>query len=293
MISERRAVGELIFAGAIWGFGFIATVFALRDMGPLTMAVVRFVVAIVATLPFFFLIPSLKNTNHRKILTLSFWPGMMLGLLMVLQTWGLQYTTATKSSFITTLYIVFVPLMERFFYRRKIIFSHYVYVLIALVGTALICNFHAGDWNLGDLLTLGCSLGATMHILFVGQVSNRIDSSVAFNTYQSFWAMWLPAVLLFVFPEEWRWPWSNVGLFGLAWLIFGSTILAFMLQIRAQKVLSSSLASLLFLLESPFAALFAFAILGDRLSLTQWGGALLIIASAYGVVRTETSVVKT
>jgi drug/metabolite transporter (DMT)-like permease len=289
-ISEKRAVGELIISGAIWGFGFIATMFALKDMGPLTMVVVRFVIAVAVTLPFLYFSTSLRSVKHWAALKMAFWPGMMLALLMILQTWGLKYTSPTKSSFITTLYIVFVPLIESLFLKRRVVLSHYIFVVVALVGTGFICNFHAGDWNLGDLLTLGCSLAAAFHIIFVGHVSHRIDSSVVFNTYQSFWAILLPAMFLILFPEELKWPWSPVGLFGLAWLVFGSTIVAFMLQIRAQKVLSPSLASLLFLLESPFAAFFAFVILDDRLSAIQWLGAVLITIAAFGVVRTETKI---
>jgi drug/metabolite transporter (DMT)-like permease len=286
-IKARRAITELVGAGAIWGFGFIATIFALRDMGPLTTIVVRFVAAVVLTVPFFFFVSSLKKTDHRNELRLAFWPGMMLALLMIFQTWGLKYTTATKSSFITTLYIVFVPMMESLFYRRKIAVSHYLFVFVALIGTALICNFQGGDWNIGDFLTFACTLCASLHIIMIGQVSHRIGSSLVFNTYQSFWAIWVPVALLAFMPEDIHRPWSPVGWFGIGWLVFGSTILAFMLQVRAQKVLSPSLASLLFMLESPFAALFAFFALGDRMSLSQWIGALLIVAAAIGVVRTE------
>ena len=65
---------------------------------------------------------------------------------------------------------------------------------------------------------------------------------------------------------------------GLLMLGIGSTLIAFYLQIKAQKVLSSTVSSLFFLLESPFALLFAFFLLGESLNMKQGIGALLIIA---------------
>ena len=68
--------------------------------------------------------------------------------------------------------------------------------------------------------------------------------------------------------------------FGILFLAFGSTLLGFMIQIRAQRVLSATLAGFICLLEAPFSSFFAFFILDDKLSLLQWSGAFLIFLSA-------------
>ncbi len=283
-LSYNRAIIELCFAGGIWGFGFVATVYALEGMGPLTMTAARFILSFVLVFPFLFFVKGFHSHKHKELFQLAVVPGLLLGGLLVLQTWGLKYTTATKSGFITTLYIVFVPFIENRFLGAKVGLRHALYVILGLFGTALICNFQGGEWNIGDLMTLGCSAFATIQIVCLGRMSHKIDSSVAFNTYQSFWAAILPLVMLIFYKEDIQWPMPGHATFGFIWLLVGSTIIAFLIQIRAQKVISASVASLLFLLESPFAALFAFFLLGEVLSLSQWLGACLILISACGVV---------
>lgn len=288
-LTKKRAVTELVGAGAIWGFGFVATILSLKSFGPLTSIVLRFVLATLFFWPLLFIIPSFKSKKHWELLKYSFLPGIFLALLMFFQTWGMKYTTATKSGFITTLYIIFVPFVEGVFFRKRIKNLHYLFVFVALIGTALICEFHGGHWNIGDLLTLVCSWAATFHMIVIGRVAQKVDSSMAFNVYQSFWAIFIPLGFLFIMPEPMVSPLeiTEEALFGMLWLIFLSTGLAFMLQIRAQRVLSPSIASILFLLESSFAAFFAFFVLGEMLTGYQWFGAILILASAYGVVKTE------
>jgi drug/metabolite transporter (DMT)-like permease len=67
-------------------------------------------------------------------------PALLLAGTLILQTWGLHYTTATKSGFITTLYVVFVPLLEALHLRRRISTGLWLCVLGAFVGTLLIVN---------------------------------------------------------------------------------------------------------------------------------------------------------
>jgi drug/metabolite transporter (DMT)-like permease len=171
---------------------------------------------------------------------------------------------------------------------------------VALVGTALICKLNLANLNgsktiRGDLLTFLASLFATGQILAVGKASRRITSALAFNGFQALWAALtaLPfAMLLEADAVTTAQRVAGAGLKpllgGLGFLIFGSTLIAFALQVRSQRVLSPAVASMLFLLESPFAALFAALLLGERLGGLQWVGAALIFTSAYGVVALET-----
>lgn len=112
-LTKKTAVIELIFAGAIWGFGFVAAVWALNDFTPTETLVYRFLAA-TAMGELLFLIsnkiakkPSLHSAKEDFLLAIP--AGSLLGGLLLFQTIGLKYTTATKSSFITSLYVIFVP----------------------------------------------------------------------------------------------------------------------------------------------------------------------------------------
>lgn len=196
------------------------------------------------------------------------------------QTWGLNYTTATNAGFITTLYVVFVPVIDVMLVRKRPDMVHVALVLMAVVGTALICQWQANVWNKGDFLTLLCAVCGALHILCIARFANKITKPFFFNNFQCLWAG-LMALGLACFTETWQvGTIHNPGILGFAFLLFGSTLFGFWAQIRAQKVLSANAASLICLLESPFAALFGYIFLKERLDFSQWVGAVLILTSA-------------
>ncbi|HEX4922899.1 MAG TPA: DMT family transporter, partial [Bdellovibrionales bacterium] len=285
-ITPRLAVMELVLAGAMWGFGFITTVWSLQGVGPLWAVTIRFTLVTVLAAPFVF---RAKYAGMRGLdqLRIAFWPGMFLAINIILQTWGLKYTTATKSSFITVLYVLMVPFIERFVLGRRLPPGIVTFALTGLVGTAMICQFNplspqGGQWNIGDLMTLGCAVAGAGQIITIGIVSNKIQSSFVYNYYQAAWALILPLIVAPMFESFDLTTLDARAWFGLFYLALGSQLVAFMLQVRAQRVLSPTLASLLFLLESPFAAVFAFALLGEQLSYVQWLGAVVIMLSSLG-----------
>jgi len=215
---------------------------------------------------------------------LSLIPGVFIWLTLFLQTWGLQYTTATNSTFITTLYVVLVPLMHSIFGKEKLGWKHWTCVGLALFGTGLIVQVqNVKSLNAGDLLTLLCSIFAAIHILVIGQRAMKTKDDFAFNTFQSFWVAGF-SLLLFPFSANWNLTaLTTEGWIGLLALGFGSSLLAFYFQIRAQKVLSPSVSSLLFLLESPISCVFAYILLRETLNLYQWIGAILILVACAAI----------
>ena len=158
--------------------------------------------------------------------------------------------------------------------------------------------------NIGDALTIICAFAASAHIIVIGGVHKKLGhdfNGFNFNTAQSFGAGF-PTLLLALMIEpgtfkmpvhvfEFAFTGSSLPLIGFLSLTFCSTLIGFALQVRAQRVLSPSTASLLFLLESPFAALFAFIFLGEVMGLTQLAGGILILTavaySSYSAIRAD------
>lgn len=285
--GKRQAVAELIFAAFIWGFSFVCAKWVLGSMGPLWATSIRFVLPSLVILPFVFARPWLRAQAGWGQFMLAAVPGILLGLTLVLQNSGLLYTTVTKSGFITVLYVVFVPLLEGPLFGNRVPLSHGLWVALALLGTALICRLDIGDWNRGDLLTLACSVIATGQILALQHASTRIQSSFVFNLYQAVWAGILPTIFAVPFDTFARWPlpWEAIG--GLLILSFGVTMVGFLIQVRTQRVLQPSIVSMLFLLESPIAAFFAYLVFGETLTPSQWIGGFLIMVAAMGSIRSQ------
>ena len=282
--KKMRASLELVLAGSIWGFGFIVTIWVLPSIGPLWISTLRFGCATILTLTGAAFFPSIRARLSREDIRKAFVPGAFLGAMLFLQTWGLKYTSATNSGFITTLYVVMVPLIEALFFKKRISLKLWALILVALFGTALIAKANLGIWNKGDLLTLACALVAAGHILVIDVFASNTHSPLSLNTFQAMWAslICLPAALLFEAHPVWPLPASAFAC--IAYLTMISTMIAFLIQIRAQRTLVPALASLLFLLESPFSALFSRIFLNESLLPSQWLGGALILLSAILVI---------
>ncbi len=279
-MTKRRAALELVFAGVLWGFGFVAAVWALKAFTPVETLIYRFIIAAVIGETLYLAIKGPRFTTIREEFFRALPAGLLLGGMLLLQTIGLKFTTATKSGFLTSLYVILVPLMNTWFFKSSSTWKNYALVGLALLGTFILMDANLEDVNVGDLWTIGCSLFAAFHIIYIGKISSRVGNAFRFNNFQSFWCLIALLPLLWTqdsvttHSSDWQ-AWAGVLCLGL-----GSSIIAFYLQIRTQKILSDSTASMLFLLESPFAALFGFLLLSERLSLFQLSGAALIMIAS-------------
>lgn len=293
-MNRRRAVVEVTVATAFWGYGFIATRYVLEAARPFQAMVWRFALATAAAIGFAALLGETRRKKawqlFRTDLRLAFFPGVFLASTISLQALGLELTSVANNSFLTCLYIVFVPVLQAVLHRHRVGMSLWFCVALALVGAALMCGVGLGGLsalNVGDLYTIACAMAAAFHILWIDRIATKTGHAFWFNVAQAFWA----GVLLLPFAlihegglgdgRLWTQP-RAVG--GLLFLALASTLVAFMLQIRSQRVLKPAVASMLFLLEGPFATVFAWWWLGESASPTQLGGAgLVLLACALSV----------
>ncbi len=280
---KTRALVELLLAAIIWGFGFVATVWALRDFSILGFLVLRYLIGwSLGELIRVFIFK--RQFWDKKDFKLSIISGLLMASFIVPQSIGLLFTTATNSGFLTIMYVVLVPILS---FHKKHSWKIYALAALAFFGAWLLMNAVVLNFNKGDIWTLLCALMASFHILYLGKVAPQIHDSFRFNNYQSFWC--LLAVLPFI-PMDTKFsiqstnllPW--VGLLSTAIL---STIIGFMIQIRAQKVLSETTAAQFFLLESPFALLFGILLLNESITWIQGLGAFLILLSSFFTLKVE------
>lgn len=285
-MSRNRAIFELIIAGSLWGFGFIATLWALKAFTPFEVMVYRYLIAFLVGELLWFVFFKQKNQSLNilecvKRPHMGFVAGFFLAALMILQTIGLLTTSAAKSAFITTLYILFVPLLAPLFHHFKTTWINIVLALLALGGTFLLTGANLDHITTGDLLTLGCSVMAALHILYIDKVSDQIIDDFRFNNFQTLGCL-LSTLLLWPFQDKVSplvfdfLPWA-----GILCLSLGSSMIAFTIQIRSQKVLEPTTASMLFLVESPFALIFGILLLHEHVSLIQALGASIILVSSF------------
>lgn len=274
------ASGGLILTAAIWGFAFVVVKDSVDTIPPVYMVSIRYTIA--AVLLGFVLISQFKKLNRY------YWihgavTGLMLALGYITQTIGCKYTTAGKNAFLTTIYVILIPLISWPLNKKRPHFVVFLSAVMALVGIGLLALRNEGGvlgFNVGDILTLICGLFYALHIIFTAKFSQ--DKNPVILT-------WIQFIVASVFS------WavsplidgsfsvallkSSRVIFSMLYLGIFSSLVAFLLQNICLKYMESSLASLFLSLESVFGVIFSAIFLRERMTLVMIIGCVLIFAA--------------
>ena len=211
----------------------------------------------------------------------------MIGLFLfagyLLQTLGLQSTTAPKSAFLTGLATVMVPLLAALVYKIRPSISEVAGVLVATLGMGLMTlEGPIGSISRGDLLTFGGAIAFAAHIVATGHFTDRIGYEVLSVTQIG--AAALAALSLVWWVETPRVQWQPVVVWAI--LITGllCTALAFTIQAWAQHYTTPTRTGLIYALEPVVAWITSYCIAGEGLSGQAAAGAALILS---GVLMVE------
>jgi drug/metabolite transporter (DMT)-like permease len=270
--SPMIASVALVGVTAIWGYTFLIVQDAVARMPVMDFLAWRFLVASVVMI-------ALRPTCLRNVTRLELLRGVglgtVLGLGYIAQTYGLRYTSAAISGFITGMFVVLTPVMSWILLRRKTNRSTWMVVALATAGLALL-SFNGWSVGIGELLTLGCAVCFAIHIVGLGEWSSQYEP-YAFSLLQ------IGAVavisLIAAIPEGIAVPpnpgvWVAVGITGVL-----ATAVAFFVQTWAQSLVSATRAAVVMTMEPVFAGLFAVVIGGDQLTLRTLAGAACILAA--------------
>ena len=202
--------------------------------------------------------------------------GVSLFSAYVTHTFGLQYTTISKSSFITGFAAIIVPILSAFVFKKVPSFSTIIGVILAFIGISLLTLNGETGWNIGDFLTLIAAFFFALQILLVGHYATKVDT-INFTIVQTGVIGILSILASFLFESPQFLPVGKDVWISLAFLILISTIIGFIIQNVAQKYTSPTHASLIFSSEPFFASLFAYLLLGEVLHPKGILGGCLIV----------------
>jgi len=278
----KNMKGELmlILAAMIWGAAFVAQSVGMDYVGPFTFQAARCLLGALVLLPViagFSRARPKETAQTRKTLWTG---GALCGLILFaatsLQQFGLLYTTAGKSGFITALYVVLVPVLGIFLHHRTRL-NTWISVAIAAAALYLLCINGSFTVGRGELLTLGCALCFSFQILAVDHYSPHVNG-VKLACIQ-FLVCGFLSLLAMALTESPSWAavarcWLPIAYAGIL-----SCGVAYTLQILGQRVTSPAVASLLMSLESAFAVLFGWLLLRERLSVKEYFGCALMFGA--------------
>ena len=270
-MTRRQADLALLAATFLWGTSFVAVKSALADATPFAFIAVRFGIAALVLAPGTPFRPTPDRAELRGGLLL----GALVAVGFISQTAGLVITTPSRSAFIVAVSSILAPVIALALLGQRPSWLTAAALALAMFGIYLLTAPDAGGLNRGDLLTLICAGCFGGQIVAVTSLSRRYD-----GRRLVFWQIAATAVLgalaagLLEHPHI-HWTPRFLGALGYT-VLFASTI-CFLLQVSAQRHMSSARAALIFCFEPLFAALTSWLVLGERLSLVQWVGGTLIL----------------
>ena len=215
--------------------------------------------------------------------------GAFLFTAYTTQTIGCDYTTAGKNAFLTTVYVILIPLISWALYKKRPGWYVFVAAILSLAGIGLLA-LGTGDTaglNLGDALTLVCGLFYALHIIWTARYNEQGDDPLFLTLLQfvvcAVFGWVLAPIYDGAFPVAAVQSPRVIG--SMLYLGLFSTMLCFSLQNIGLKYVQSSLASLFLSFESVFGVLFSTLFLHEKLTLRMGIGCILIFIA---VVLAET-----
>jgi drug/metabolite transporter (DMT)-like permease len=276
MLKINKGEFALLFTTVIWGGTFAIVKSALGSISPMMFLSFRFSIAAIIFLPFVF--GRLKKLDSESIKG-----GLILGFLyfggFAAQTVGLNYTSATKSAFITGTFVIFTPIFQ-IIIEKKLPGKGNIIGIILVAGGLLFLSSRGAhfldvihelgtNFNIGDYLTLICAVFYSLYIVYLDIVSKKIDTlSLVFMQIAVTAIGAIAGAIIFESSgiEVYRFILNKDVIFAVLYTSVLATILTTTLQTKFQKYTTPAKAGIIFSFEPIIASAVAFFLLSEKIS---------------------------
>ncbi len=274
-------------AAFFWGAGFIGSRMGLDGLDAYWITFFRFLIALLFSFPFVLYkcrLRDFKAVFTSKLLPILLLASFLLSMMMFLQVQALEYTSVANSGFIIILYAFITPILMLSFFKTKLSNFYWSMLMISLGGMAFMLDFNIEGFNRGDFLSLLCALCSALQIIVISKATEYKLNSIVLNFTQMFFISIIMLITslsvkgitpVYTLVENIQH--NHQTIWGLLFMGVFSTALGFFMQLEAQKRIKSHMASLIFLTESPIAAILAFFILGEVMSANAILGACIVM----------------
>jgi drug/metabolite transporter (DMT)-like permease len=262
----------LLFITLIWAGTFSTIKNVLTEVNPYVFIILRFVLAIVFFTAIFnrhIKINEGKTLIHGGIL------GLLYAIGYIFQMVGLQYTTASKSAFITGTLVIFAPVCQMFMEKKMISVIQMAGVLLAGTGLFILSSPEGGIVNIGDILTLISAVIFGIYVVLTGiysKVSNL--NGLVFLQLLITIILTLPLAVAY---GSFRINYSSELILTIIYTGIFATVVTLYLQTKYQKESSPTRAAIIYTMEPLFAAFIAYYIFSEIIGHNViWGGVLIL-----------------
>jgi len=282
--KEIKSVFILLLTAAIWGFAFVAQRVGMGFLGAFTFNGIRFALGSISLLPvIYFFDKKFKSENSaervdadiKTTIKSGVITGCILYIAASLQQVGLIYTTAAKAGFITSLYIVLVPILG-IFLKQKTHSTTWLGAITAAVGLYFLSINEGFTIEFGDLLQVIGALFWAVHIQVIDKFVKNVDA-IKLSSTQFATCSVLSLITAFIFEDI-----SMSGVVSaIVPLLYGGVMsagVAYTLQAVGQRYAKPSHAAIALSMEAVFAAIGGILILNETMSLRGYLGCALMLA---------------
>ena len=270
----------LLLTTAVWGGSFVVMKDSLERQDVISFLATRFLIAgllMLAYRPY-----SLVGLGKTLWIRATFL-GFLLAAGFIFQSVGLTKTTVSSTGFITGLYLVFTPLISWLLLKRHILRLQLLAVFVATLGLYLIA-YNGIEYGFGEFLVLISAVLFAMQIVAVGEWSNGK------NAYPLALIQILVAALLFImisFKDGYQVPPDGSVWIAILFTALFATFLGFLIQVKAQAVMTATAAGVVLAMEVPFAFIFGLYFDNDPLTLRIVSGGTLVMTAMAMVIWSE------
>ena len=271
--TSRRAELTLLLLTFFWGITFPLVKIALDFCSPFLFLSIRFALGT-------FIIGLIYRKEITFIDKTTLKAGIIIGIFLFLgfafQTVGLKYTAASKSAFITGLFVIMVPPLSVLLVKEKPKLFSLIGVALALSGLWIMTRPKGSEFGFGDLLTFLCAISFSFHVIYVQIYNARFDfEKLVLVQLLTTTILSIPSMFLF---EKIKFVYDPNLLSALLVTALFATALGITVQNRMQKDTTATKASVIYTTEPVFAAIFSYLLLGETLGSLGMLGAFLILS---------------
>lgn len=273
MKQEKLWVVAMIAVTVLWGWSFVAIHESVTTLSASAFNTWRFLVGAAVMLALL-----ARRIQHIKLADLRHGAvaGVALFLAYTLQTSGLVFTTASNSSFITGLAVVFTPLFAKVILNAPPTRQQVFGAMLATIGLGLL-TIHDLSVHSGDVLVLGCAVFFALHIIILSRISKNGDVEVL--AFIQVLVVALLSLLWSTATGEMSLPRTSQAMTTILILGIGGTAIACFVQTKAQVLTAPTRIALILVLEPVFGGMFGYFLGGDRLTTANLFGAVLIVVA--------------
>ena len=276
MIRRNLLYFAMLATAAVWGGSFVLMKDAIQEQDVYSFLSSRFLVASALMIAYR---PNVFKGLSPKFIRQGVLAGVLLGGGYIFQTLGLAKTTVSNTGFITGLYLVFTPLISLIILKRKVLKIQWLAVVVAMLGLFLI-SYNGISIGIGEILVLISAFIYGAHFVALGEWSDG-KNTYALTLIQIMTVSVIASFCALINGYQLP-PSSNVWQ-AVLFTAFFATFLAFIVQTKAQSVMSATAASVLLAMETPFALFFGLVFNSDPLTMRIIAGGTMVMF-AMGVV---------